>query len=212
MGISHILLESGGVYHIYNHAVGGENLFREDENYLFFLGKIESRILPVAEVLAYCLMPNHFHFVIRIREKRELINFWKEKFEKTRSRLQKYFRDSADHDVVDALLVMEFGNLFNSYVQAFNKKYSRRGSLLKESFQRKKPDSDIGLIRLICYVHNNPVNHGFVQRREEWKYSSYNAMLTEGKTHVLRNDVMSLLGGRDNFLYLHDKNQGDELD
>src|SRR5438045_1473966 len=114
MGIPHILLEAGGVYHIYNHAVGSDNLFREEENYLFFLRKFESRILPVADILAYCLMPNHFHFVLRIREKQELLSYFKEKSDKVRASLIKRNRDSADHDLIDALLIGEFGALFNS--------------------------------------------------------------------------------------------------
>jgi putative transposase len=79
MGISHILLETGGIYHIYNHAVGWDNIFLEEENYRFFLRKLVSRISPFAEILAYCLMPNHFHLVIRIKDKKELPEGWPEK-------------------------------------------------------------------------------------------------------------------------------------
>ena len=59
-------------YHIYNHANGFENVFREEENYRFFMTKYQLYILPIAETYAYCLMPNHFHLVVRIR-KRETI-------------------------------------------------------------------------------------------------------------------------------------------
>ena len=59
-------------YHIFNHANGFENVFREDENFRYFLEKYRLYITPIAETYAYCLMPNHFHLVIRIR-KREVI-------------------------------------------------------------------------------------------------------------------------------------------
>jgi len=59
-------------YHIFNHANGFENIFREDENYRFYLEKYTAFISPVAETYAYCLLPNHFHLVVRIR-KREVI-------------------------------------------------------------------------------------------------------------------------------------------
>ena len=55
-------------YHIFNHANGFENVFREPENYPFFLEKYRKYISPVAETYAYCLMPNHFHLVVRIRK------------------------------------------------------------------------------------------------------------------------------------------------
>ena len=59
-------------YHIYNHANGFENVFREDENFRYFLEKYRLYITLVAETYACCLMPKHFHLVIRIR-KREVI-------------------------------------------------------------------------------------------------------------------------------------------
>jgi putative transposase len=211
MGNSHILLESGGVYHLYNHAVGSDNLFREEENYLFFMRKFESRILPVVEIFAYCLMPNHFHFVIRVRDKYEIFSHYQEKVDAVRASMIKRNRDAADHDLIDALLIGEFGTLFNSYAQAYNRRYRRMGSLFKESFQRKRPDTDIGILRLICYVHNNPVNHGYVHKREDWKYSSFNSILSEKKTIVPRNEVLSLFGGRENFIFLHNKFISDEV-
>ncbi len=129
MGIPHISLEAGGVYHIYNHAVGSDDIFREDENYLFFMRKFSTRIIPLAEVLAYCLMPNHFHFVLKIREKKELVLLWNEKLPRLKAKREKrHIKENADHVLIDELIIMQMGNLFNSYVQAFNKKYNRRGT------------------------------------------------------------------------------------
>jgi len=63
----------GSYYHIYNHANGNENLFAEQENYRFFLQQYQKHIRPVADTLAYCLMPNHFHVLIKIRSTEELM-------------------------------------------------------------------------------------------------------------------------------------------
>lgn len=59
-------------YHIYNHANGDENLFRKEENYSFFLRKHLQHISPIAETIAWCLMPNHFHFLIKIKSEEEI--------------------------------------------------------------------------------------------------------------------------------------------
>jgi REP element-mobilizing transposase RayT len=56
----------GYYYHIYNRAVDGTRLFHEDRNYSYFISKIKKYILQKSEVLAYCLMPNHYHFIIKV--------------------------------------------------------------------------------------------------------------------------------------------------
>jgi REP element-mobilizing transposase RayT len=61
-------LQPGFYYHIYNHANGSENLFLNEDNYNFFLKKYSSYIRPVADTFAYCLMPNHIHVLVRIKE------------------------------------------------------------------------------------------------------------------------------------------------
>ncbi len=63
------LLIPDSSYHIFNHANGFENIFRHEANYYFFLEKYWKYIGPVAETYAYCLMPNHFHLVVRIRKR-----------------------------------------------------------------------------------------------------------------------------------------------
>ena len=64
MANNRIPIEADNFYHIYNHAVGKENLFENEQNYLFFLQKFAEYFNPVVETFAYCLMPNHFHFII----------------------------------------------------------------------------------------------------------------------------------------------------
>ena len=204
-----IPLEAGGYYHIFNHAIGSENVFREDENYFFFLRKVSSRITAFADVLAYCLMPNHFHLLIKIKDKKELVKLWENKLmrRKEKSKLAVL----TINELLDNIMTTEFGTLFNSYVQAYNKKYFRQGALLKESFQRKRIDNGDYLLKVVCYIHNNPVEHHFTEKPGDWKYSSYNAILSDGKTNILREEVIELFGGRDNFAFMHRLNVGVEI-
>ena len=53
-------------YHIFNRAIGDEKIFRTEENYKFFLQRFYDYILPIGAIYCYCLLPNHFHFLIRI--------------------------------------------------------------------------------------------------------------------------------------------------
>ena len=66
MASKNVPLHKNQFYHIYNRAIAGNLLFREDHNYPFFLSKVERYILPDAELLAYCLMPNHYHFILKL--------------------------------------------------------------------------------------------------------------------------------------------------
>ena len=73
-----------GVFHIYNHANGDELLFRKDDNYRYFLKKFSDYLESILETFAYCLMPNHFHFLIRIRSKKILRTYFADKLDKVK--------------------------------------------------------------------------------------------------------------------------------
>lgn len=59
---------SGDYYHIYNRAVGNDLLFYNSENYHYFLRKSGSYLNDCFEFLCYCLLPNHFHFLVRAKQ------------------------------------------------------------------------------------------------------------------------------------------------
>jgi hypothetical protein len=128
-------LQPGTTYHIYNHANGFEGIFRTDENFGFFLRKYRQHISPIAETYAYCLMPNHFHLVVRIR-RREVIeklsetssNFYSSNFSKV-SNFGKVNNPNELSKIIELFLSKQFSNFFSSYTQAFNRMYSRQGSL-----------------------------------------------------------------------------------
>jgi len=68
MSITNTILLPENYYHIYNHGNADDNIFRDDENYIYFLKRYAAFINPVADTLAYCLLPNHFHFVVQFKK------------------------------------------------------------------------------------------------------------------------------------------------
>ena len=57
----------GAVYHLYNRGVNHGNIFFSRANYLFFLTRLRQYSPPEsAEIIAYCLMPNHYHLVVHV--------------------------------------------------------------------------------------------------------------------------------------------------
>ncbi len=153
-------------YHIYNHANGDDNLFREDKNYPFFLQKYH-HIDPVAETMAWCLMPNHFHLLVKIKDEVSLKQDFP-KFE-TLENLTSEERQLR----LSYLLSKQFSNFFSSYSQSFNKVYQRRGSLFLKNFKRKLIGSEAYLFQLIIYIHTNPIKHNFTSNLLDWEWSSY---------------------------------------
>lgn len=57
---------SGGFYHIYNRGAHRDSIFREEDNYLFVLRKVKRYAKTFdLTLIAYCLMPNHYHLLAR---------------------------------------------------------------------------------------------------------------------------------------------------
>jgi len=185
-----ILLYPETCYHIYNHAVGSDNFFDHDKHYLSFLAKYKQHILPVSDLLAYCLMPNHFHLIVRIKDENTIKKF----LDKKQAKSKKHISET---------LSQLFSNFFNSYSKHYNFAQNRKGTLFKRAFMRKHID-DIGYLRtLICYVHRNPIEAGFTKKPEEWKYSSFKAIMGKQPTLIQRGEVINLFDTVENFKFCH---------
>lgn len=176
--------ECGYVYHIYTHANGKDLIFREEENYKYFLEKLIKYIIPIAEIYAYCLLPNHFHLLLRFKNLDDVLSEDGHKY-----------------------LMKQFSNLLNGYAKAYNKRYNRKGSLFLDYLKRKRVNDEKYLIKLLHYIHNNPVNHGFVEDIGEWKYSSYNSYINLTKeSQFERPEMMQYFETVDNFIEYHKSN------
>jgi len=57
-------LKTDTYYHIYNRGINGEDIFKEERNYAYFLEKLTQFLIPSIEVYSYCLLKNHFHILI----------------------------------------------------------------------------------------------------------------------------------------------------
>ena len=181
-------------YHIYNHANGSDNLFLTSENYRYFLQRFASFINPIADTYAYCLMPNHIHFLIRIKSEADLQSAYQRK---------KNTNDLIPTNDISNFISREFASLFSSYSQAFNIQNGRKGSLFMPNFKRKLVETEEYFTQLVYYIHANPVHHGFVKDLSAWNYSSYHAFLSRKQTNLQRDEVLNWFGNIDSFKAFH---------
>ncbi|MBS1488729.1 MAG: hypothetical protein JST43_14205 [Bacteroidetes bacterium] len=195
-------MEPNQSYHLYTHANGSENLFRNEENFRYFLKRYEEYIPAVADTLAYCLMPNHLHLLVRIKSEAELTEFFNKKEKDLTGLLSADKQDLSGLDVLQRLTILQFSHLFNAYTKAYNKVYKRRGSLFIRAFKRKEITSDSYFTGIIHYIHHNPVHHGFVKQLTDWPWSSYHHFLLPELTPA-QQEVIDWFGNRQQFILFH---------
>jgi len=131
-------------YHIYNRGNNRENLFVEERNYEFFLRQYQKYITPVADTFAYCLLRNHFHFLIRVKSCEVSVG------------------PPGEPHRTQPNPSRQFSHLFNSYAKSMNSTYGRTGSLFQERFRRKEITGVDSLSAVVHYIHINPLKHRFV--------------------------------------------------
>jgi REP element-mobilizing transposase RayT len=161
-------LQFGCYYHIYNRGNNSEALFKEERNYLYFLDLFKKYIIPIVDVYAYCLLPTHFHFFLRIRDGDEIGIYYQE----------------------DKQLWTQFRSFLGTYTKEINKLYQRAGHLFESRYSRKLVQKDDYFFQLILYIHQNPQTHGVVSDYKNWPFSSYLAYLKQDLRSIVSKELL----------------------
>jgi len=192
----------GELFHIYNRGNNSDKVFYSRRNYLFFIEKMNTYISPYADILAWCLMPNHFHFMVSVNE------------------VELMLPNGLNHvEIIDPLTGTErvgiktrtfnqsIGIMLRSYTNAIHNQEGRTGALFQEETKAIILTDNISYIpsyfpsafgaiitayqdddmsyaeRCFHYIHQNPVSSHMVKKAEDWEFSSYRdyAGLRNGK-------------------------------
>ncbi len=161
------LLEPGKYYHVYNRAKNGDPLFENEEACRFFLKLYQAHVCPVAETYAYCLMHDHLHLLIRIR------------------------------DEAGGSLYKPFAMLFNSYTKGYNRHNGREGRIFKFKLKRVEIRNPGYIREMIRCVNQDPWRHGVTENPAQYRFSSFRATLTNGPSMVAKEKVMECFASKD---------------
>ena len=177
-----MLLNPGKYYHIYNRGNNKETIFKEERNYPYFLSLWKKHISPIADTFAYSLLPNHFHFLIRVKDAPEGLEGG---YSKRISRC--------------------FANHFSAYSLAINKNYGRVGSLFQKNFRRREIDTNQYFEKILFYIHTNAQKHGLVKHFSAHPHNSYHSILSDNPTALMRDDVLKAFSSKDQFIDAHNR-------
>lgn len=133
----------GAVFHVMNRAVRRTVIFESDDDYEAFARVVReaSRRFEV-KIIAYCLMPNHWHFVV-ICERIEELSRWMHWVAATHANRWNGARGTRG-----------------------------TGALYQGRFKALPVQKDRSLIRVCRYVERNALRKGLVQIAEAWTWCS----------------------------------------
>ena len=159
-----ILLQPGRYYHIFNCAKNGDPLFNTEEDYKFFLKLYKANIVPVTDTYAYCLLHDHLHILVRIREDAE------------------------------GSLYKPFAMLFNGYAKGYNKQNGKEGKVFRFKLKRIEIRRETYLLEMIRYINQNARRHGVTEELSCYRYSSYRATVAGLGSIVNRDELIRHFG------------------
>lgn len=179
-------ISGGNYYHIFNRGINRQTIFFNENNYRHFLGLIDKFLTSNVSILAYCLLQNHFHLVIKVKEKIMIDSI-----------------EISDDEKIGKIVSNQFRKLFIAYSMALNIQEKRTGSLFDKNFKRIEITETEYLKYAIFYTHYNPEKHGIATEFRQYKYSSYSAIINNKTTKIDRKTVLEIFDGKDDFLNYH---------
>lgn len=131
------------VYHVLNRANGREKIFQKEKDYEAFLTILsEAKEKYPMRILSFCIMPNHWHFVLCPEKGEDLSRFMRWITHTHTQRYHTHYKTTG------------YGHVYQGRFKSF------------------PVEKDEYFLQLCRYVERNPVRSGLVQKAKDWKWSS----------------------------------------
>lgn len=182
-------LTEGEIYHVFNRGNNRGVIFPRRHNYAYFIEGIRKYVSKYCDILAWCLMPNHFHFLIHANAASVPM--------------------IQDGSIDRQRFSQGIKQLLSSYAKAINKQEGRTGSLFQQKTKARQVTGTGHDYPLTAfhYIHQNPLKAGLVERMEDWEYSSFREYLGMGSDNLCNKELAYRLLEVDSARFRQDAHQ-----
>lgn len=181
------------IYHIYNQGNNRQTIFLREEDYLIFLRLYRRVMNSSASMIAWCLMPNHFHFMVHTDER-------------CTGKIKQ-------GDIFIDPLTNGLRKLLSGYARIFNRQYKRSGSVFRQKTKAislseiKAPAGSLDILQgyfrnCFHYIHQNPLVANLVTRLEDWEYSSFRDYAGLRNGNLCQKDLAAKYCGYDPAVFI----------
>lgn len=156
----------GKYIHLFKRGNHKDALFKDEDNYHLFLDMYKKYMQPIAFLYAYCLLPTHFHLLVKVKDFDEIGEICQ----------------SAE------MFWYQYRSFLGIYTKKINHTYNRSGSLVNGGYFNMMDPEKKSFYQLFTYIHKNPQVYGIVSDYRFWPFSSYFAYRRKDRQAIIAKD------------------------
>lgn len=176
------LFKADNFFHVYQKAEHGKLLFPSDDSQQIFLNALQKVITPYADILGYCLLPDHYHLLIRIK---------KEKYKKT------------GFPNMSQMLALNLKRFIRNYNFWINREYGIKGKLLRSFPKTTLVKDKVKAKEILTGIHLNPLYHKISKNPIDYYWSSYQNIINKTSKNLKAEEAIECYGEKKDFIEYH---------
>lgn len=165
------VISTTGYYHVIMRGQNKEYIFKSEVHKEYFMKSVATiEKDEQLSIVAWCLMDNHVHLVIKTEPE---------------------------------ILAIAFKRLNIKYAMYYHRSNKSLGHVFQDRFKSEPIESDEYLMRVIRYVHNNPIKARMIKKLEAYRWSSYNDYLNQSLNKEQQFAMTLFDNNKESFKYFH---------
>ncbi|HRS53544.1 MAG TPA: hypothetical protein P5250_02415 [Bacteroidales bacterium] len=169
-------------FHIYHKVENGRNLFPTEEYKNIFFNALNKIINPYAKIIGYCLLPDHYHLLIKVKS-------------------QLYQKNGFPN--IGQLLTYYLRRFIRNYNQFVNTQEKKKGKLLSALPYITPIKDNEQMKEILVGIHLNPVYHNITEDPGIYQWSSFQPFLKQNNDNLPCEEVLNYYGGKQKFIDYH---------